>query len=106
MTMRRLSVWMLVLVVAAPLAGLVLAARGGVAPLARGAVAVIGALAPAPALAQSSLEFKPVPRDSVTELERARSSRRTRVHVSSEIPATPAPGVVREPPAPPESGEA
>jgi len=104
--MRRLSVWMLVLVVAAPLAGLVLAARGGVAPLARGAAAVLGALAPAPASAQSNLQFKPVPRDSVTELERARSSRRTRVHISAETPAPPAPAVVPEPPAPPESGEA
>ncbi len=103
--MRRLTGWILVLVVAVPLAIFGLVASAGIGPLARGTAALLTALAPRCASAQSDLQFKPVPADSVPTLERERSRRRMRVRVSADVPDSPE-APVPEPPAPPDTPEA
>jgi len=106
--MRRLYLWILVLVIAAPLVGLAIVSRTGIVPLAKGAAATLTALAPPAASAQSTLEFKPVPAESLPALERERASRQRRVRApaapvvpsvpEATIPPVPSP----EPPLPPE----
>jgi hypothetical protein len=103
MTMRRFGLLMLALTVAVPVAGLAVLARTEPARVARAAVAVLEALAPSRAIAQSTMQFKPVPPESTTILERERPLRhRSRATTDVTEPAPAANPSVPPPPEPPE----
>ncbi len=105
--MRRHSVLILALALAlaAPVLGLAVLRHAGPAAMAKAAVALLEASGPSRAVAQvTTLPFKPVPPESVSTLERERPTR-TRVHVTVDVPETPAVPEVPEVPAVPEAPE-
>ena len=105
--MRRLGVLILALALAAPALGLIFLLRGGPVTMAKATVALLEAAGPRRAVAQvTTLPFKSLPPESVSALDRERSSRR-RIRVSVDVPEPPVvsegaePIVVPEAPPPP-----
>ena len=101
--MRRLGV--LLLALAVPVIGLAVLLNAGPVRLAKGAAALIEAVGPDRAVAQvTTLPFKSLPPESVSKLDRDRTSRRharVNVDVPAEPEAAPAPAAVPgEPEAP------
>ncbi len=100
--MRRLGVLILALVLAVPVLGLIVLLRGGPVTMAKAAVALLEATGPRRAVAQvTTLPFKSLPPESVSALDRERSSRR-RTRVSVEVAEPIVAPEVPEPPAAPE----
>jgi hypothetical protein len=102
--MRRRTAVILVLALVVPVLAMGLVAGLRTAVLARVAASALGALVnPPQAAAQTPMEFKPVPPESVPQVEREHRRRHLRVSttVSSEPAAPPAPATPGVPPLPP-----
>jgi hypothetical protein len=109
--MRRRLLWGAALGLAIVFAGVLAGRDGGLTPsgpTSRIAARIVGRVAEAviadvrSAQAQEVLEFKPVPAESVSKLERSRARRRPSITVTTDPPEPPEPP---EPPDPPEAPE-